>query len=285
MSSIGRILIVVNLLLAALFAGWAAQALQEGQSWKDQYEELEASSADELRQSNDTNAELLAQLREKEGALASATDTAQDKATEAERLQTELNAARAENQAMQASLDGMNSRLTDLARSVDAASERAQEAEADAREAIVAKEDAEDAQREAERAQRDAEDQVRRLSTQVAALEAQVASVVGELATANNNLDAVVALTGVDITKVVAPPPLDRDVIAVRMDLEPGFVSINAGREDGVRRGMVFQIYRGATYKGEVRVEEVTDGACSAVVTNQVAGTEIARGDKATTAL
>ena len=285
MSSIGRILIVVNLLLAALFAGWAAQALQESQSWKDQYDVLEASSADELRQANDENADLLAQLSERENALVTARDTAQDKTTEAERLQTELTAARADNQTLKSSLDGMNARLSDLARNVDATSERAASAEADARAAIVAKEDAEDAQREAQRAQRDAEDEARSLATQVAALEGSLAALTGDLASANNRLDAVVALTGVDPNDILDVPPLDRDVIAVRMDLAPGFISINAGRQDGVRRGMVFQIYRGATYKGEVQVEEVTDGACSAVVTTLVDGAEIARGDKATTAL
>ncbi|MEO0651306.1 MAG: hypothetical protein AAFZ65_11575, partial [Planctomycetota bacterium] len=234
MSSIGRILIVVNLLLAALFAGWAAQALQEGQSYKDKYEELQQTSADELRVANDENADLIAQLREREGALAGARDTAQDKTTEAERLQTELNAARADNQALKASLDGMDSRLADLARNVDSTSERAEKAASDARDAIVAKEDAEDAQREAERAQRDAEDEARRLGTQVASLEGRVATLTGDLDSANNRLDAVVALTGVDPNDILDVPPLDRDVIAVRMDLAPGFVSINAVFAAGV---------------------------------------------------
>lgn len=285
MSPIGRILIVVNLLLAAAFLGWASQTVKVSQDYKAQLESLEASSQSEKQDLESQLTATNAQLGEQRRAAESARAEAEKNNALAQQLQSQLNDASAANGELRSELQGLNSRLDDLARSVDSATERAATAESDARDAIVAKEDAEDAQREAELAQRDAEDRVRSLESQVAALQSKSDGLAGDLSVANDRLDAVAAMTGIDMTTVLEVPALDRDVIAVRLDLAPGFVSINAGSQDGVRRGMVFQIYRGANYKGEVRVESVTEGACSAVVTTTVNGQSIARGDKATTAL
>jgi hypothetical protein len=285
MSPIGRILIVVNLLLAAAFLGWASQTVKVSQDYKAQLESLEASSQSEKQDLESQLTATNAQLGEQRRAAESARAEAEKNNALAQQLQPQLNDASAANGELRSELQGLNSRLDDLARSVDSATERAATAESDARDAIVAKEDAEDAQREAELAQRDAEDRVRSLESQVAALQSKNDGLAGDLTVANGRLDAVAAMTGIDMTTVLEVPALDRDVIAVRLDLAPGFVSINAGSQDGVRRGMVFQIYRGANYKGEVRVESVTEGACSAVVTTTVNGQSIARGDKATTAL
>jgi hypothetical protein len=285
MSPIGRILIVVNLLLAAAFLGWASQTVKVSQDYKAQLESLEASSQSEKQDLESQLTATNAQLGEQRRAAESARAEAEKNNALAQQLQSQLNDASAANGELRSELQGLNSRLDDLARSVDSATERAATAESDARDAIVAKEDAEDAQREAELAQRDAEDRVRSLESQVAALQSKNDGLAGDLTVANGRLDAVAAMTGIDMTTVLEVPALDRDVIAVRLDLAPGFVSINAGSQDGVRRGMVFQIYRGANYKGEVRVESVTEGACSAVVTTTVNGQSIASGDKATTAL
>lgn len=285
MSPIGRILIVVNLLLAAAFLGWASQTLKVSQDYKTQLEELETSSAAEKADLDSQLASVNAQLDEQRRAAAEASQRADANDVKAQALQAQLNDAEADNDALRGEIEGMNSRLGDLARSVDSATERAATAESDAREAILAREEADDLKQEAELARKDAEDRVRALESQVATLNGSVAALSGDLATANDRLDAVAAMTGIDMTKVLDVPPLDVDVIAARMDLAPGFVSISAGSQDGVRRGMVFQIYRGATYKGEVRVESVEEGVCSAVVTTAVDGAQIAKGDKATTSL
>jgi hypothetical protein len=285
MSPIGRILIVVNLLLAAAFLGWASKTLQVSQNWKDQYETLEDESAATVEDLESQISSVNAQLDEQRRAAAEASQRADDKAVEAQTLQAQLNDAEADNDALRGEIQTMNSRLTDLARSVDSATERAAAAEADAREAVLAREEAEDAQREAELQMRDAQDQVATLQQSLAAAEAGAAALAAELAQAENKLGTVAWLTGIDISKIDDVPPLDKVVIAAKMELEPGFVSIDAGSRDGVQRGTVFDIYRGATYKGQVRVVEVSEGACSAVVTTLVDGTQIMTGDNATTTL
>jgi hypothetical protein len=69
--------------------------------------------------------------------------------------------------------------------------------------------------------------------------------------------------------------------MSVNKDLR--FVVLNKGSKDGVKAGYTFQIYRGQQYKGQVRVQDVQEGMCSALILNEKA--PIANGDSATTRL
>jgi hypothetical protein len=48
---------------------------------------------------------------------------------------------------------------------------------------------------------------------------------------------------------------------------------------------MTFQIYNGSRYKGFVRVENVHNDMCSALIMGQVEGASIGQGDSAATNL
>ena len=65
----------------------------------------------------------------------------------------------------------------------------------------------------------------------------------------------------------------------------PGLVMLNVGADNNVQRGFTFEIYRGSTYKGKVRVENVQGKYCSAVIIDSRPGTTIAQGDRAATNL
>lgn len=285
MSPIGRILIVVNLLLAAAFLGWASQTLQVSQDYKTQLEELEEASAAAKQELEGELAAVRAQLDEQRRTAASSRQDADAKGVQIETLQSQLADAEADNDDLRGQIESMKSNLADLARSVDNASERATKAAAEARQADTARLEAEQAQLEAQAAMREAELRAELLSTELAETSERVVALQLDLATTKNKLGTVAAMTGIDINAIDEAPPLDTSVAAAQMDLEPGFVSILAGSSDGVQRGTVFDIYRGATYKGQVRVVEVTESACSAVVMTRVEGTTITAGDSATTAL
>jgi hypothetical protein len=285
MSPIGRILIVVNLLLAGAFLGWAATTVKAGQNWKAQFEGLEASSAAERAELQNQLSANTTQLTQANQGRAEALQRADQNKVLADTLQGRLDDAARDNDELRSQLAGMNERLELLASNVDTVTERAQASEREAREAVLAKEEAEDAQAVAELAQKDAEDEARRLSTQVAQLTSEVEGLSNSLGRAERDLQAVAKLTGVNLNAIISPPVLNKAVVDARLDLAPGFVAIDAGTEDGVSVGMTFHIYRGATYKGDVRVETVSQGMCSAVVTVAVPGTSIGIGDSATTAL
>ena len=63
------------------------------------------------------------------------------------------------------------------------------------------------------------------------------------------------------------------------------FVAVNVGSVQGVKRGYTFEIFDGATYKGQVRIEFVHGDMASGLITRTVPGQSIRQGDGATTRL
>ena len=58
-------------------------------------------------------------------------------------------------------------------------------------------------------------------------------------------------------------------------------VELYVGKQAGIKIGYVFVVYRGSTYKGQVRIEHVDETTCSGVILVQL--NPITRGDSATT--
>ena len=79
----------------------------------------------------------------------------------------------------------------------------------------------------------------------------------------------------------VCPPAIDAEVVDVKHDLK--LVVLNKGTMDDVKVGYVFDVYRGATYKGQVRVQNVTESMSSGLILSEI--NPIERGDSATTSL
>lgn len=285
MSSIGRILIVVNLGLAAAFLGWASQVIKAGQNYKADFEEEQAAH-------EATRTELETQLSRVNAENQANREQLSSEQQKSDGVQAQLNAtnsqltdAESDNDELRNNLAGLTEQLQSLASSVDSAEERAATAASEARDAVLAREEADDAAAAAEIARRDAVDEARRLTQDLSEANSQIASLTDELGITTSNLETVAQLTGFNLGALVDTPVVNSVVADVRLDLDPGFVAISAGSEDGIGRGMVFDIYSGATYKGQVRVEDVTGRMCTAVITTNVDGAPITIGDSATTAL
>ncbi|WP_145068560.1 hypothetical protein [Engelhardtia mirabilis] len=275
----------MNLLLAGAFLGWASQVLKAGQDYKTSYLEEEKAHTETRNDLESQISKLNAELAAQRDTLGQVREAASKDATELAAKKNELVDAEKDNDELRSSLGGYNERLDLLANKVEASDARAADAAREARDAVVAKEDAEDAQRDAEIARRDAEDRAAKLASDLAAVTVRAETLTNSLAAAERNLENMSALSGIDLGTLVQQPAVDRSVVDVRMDLSPGFVAINAGSALGIRRGMVFDVYRGQVYKGKVRVETVDEDMCTAVVTTAVDGAAIQVGDNATTAL
>ena len=65
---------------------------------------------------------------------------------------------------------------------------------------------------------------------------------------------------------------------------QSGLVALNVGSAAGVKRGMTFEIFNGRTYKGQVRVENVHENMCSALIVGTPTAA-IGQGDSAATNL
>ena len=285
MSTIGKILLALNLVLAGAFLGWAANSLNKTEELKKAKDAEIAKLTKEvgtLKGDLDTaNSSTTTERSAKDAALA---DSRQYKA-DAERLQSDLDAAKRANEGLRAdvakigeSLTGMSSQLEKLDREKTAALEAKAAAES-------ARGDAERKTEAAELAQRDAEEAKTQADMAIADLEKSLAQSKKATAAVQAKYDTLKGITGVAEGDVTAVPLIEAQVVKVDYSLKPGLVALNKGKNAGVARGHTFEIYAGSTYKGQVKVETVTDDTCAALVVLAKDGTTMNAGDSASTRL
>jgi len=283
MSPIGKIFTVLNVVLAAIFLGFASSSLSSHQSWKEKHATLQgemdkavadltqekAKIAEERKQVEQSNAQLRLDLERVQGALGvaeSSLKTERDKATEntanLQKIQATLADYAATNASLQQRMEG--------ASTAENAAKEAQRTAEDEREAALA-------------AQRDAESKLAAATKDVAQLEKDLEAQRQEAQGLETSLAALVDTTGVSLDEITSMPLIQGAVLQVVGDMEPGLVAINKGTADGVKRGYTFEIFNGRTYKGMVRVESVRENMCTAVIIRNVAGTTINQGDGAAT--
>jgi predicted nucleic acid-binding Zn-ribbon protein len=285
MSPIAKIFTVLNLVLAALFLGWAANAVSAGTDFKKRYED-EASAHKATQAALGTEkSTLVAKAQELENArnrLMAERDEANANLT---RLREDLTKQESRNGELGAS-------ITQIQTTLEGINSRAEKAQEDAKRALQAQSEAEKARMTAEAAQRDAESKFADLQQQLGAAETSIAdlektreSMRKEATALQNQLDTLVSKTGVSLAEITAMPLIQGRVISTVDTPAPGLVAINKGKTDNVKPGYTFEIYNGGTYKGQVRVDYVHDTTCSAVIVRPVPGQTIRQGDSASTSL
>ena len=285
MSPIGKIFVAVNLALSAAFLGWASSVVATSQKYKAELDTVKADTQAEISKLDTdltaARAEVNAMRDEKDRA---STDRDSEKAR-ADRLQGELDSATKTVNDLQSSIgdlesnvDRYNDRNEDLQGKYDEKFQQVLDAQQESAEAREAK-------NEAERALRVEEDKTRAALAEVATLQERLAAVEDDLARKDATLQTVVATYKISLDEIIAQPEISGAVVHVKNDPAPGLVAINKGENDGVSRGMTFEIYANGVYKGKARVELVHADWCSAVVTLRNDGATIQAGDGAATRL
>lgn len=285
MSTLGKILIGLNLVLAAAFFGWASNAVKLNQEWKQKYE---SATADLSK----TRAELTLEIdnlkkvkiaAEKDLALLrSDVDAAKnDKA----RIQGELEAANTNHATLKADLakfattyESMSADRTRLQADKDKA-EKAQ------RDAEAAKADAEAKRDEAEKLANGLKNDLEKSNNMIADLEKERTGLQKTKLSLETQIETLVANTGARPEDFMSMPEINGAVLDVSNAVEPGLVALNVGSNKGVKRGFTFELYEGKQYKGQARVEFVHPDMCSAIIVSKVAGQTIRQGDSAATRL
>lgn len=285
MSTIGKILLALNLVLAGAFLGWAANSLNKT-------EELKTRLTAEVDAAKKAQAQVQAELESTAAALTTerqAKDSAQSESrqykSDAERLQSDLDAAKRANEGLRAdvakigeSLSSVSSTLAKLDQEKTAAIEAKGEA-------IAAREAAERKAQDAVNAQRDAEEAKAQADMAIADLEKALAGQKKMTAAVETKYENLKAITGVAESDVTAQPQIAAQVVKVDYSLKPGLVALNKGSKDGVKRGYTFEIWSGNDYKGQVKVETVTDDTCAALVVLAKDGQKMNAGDSAASRL
>ncbi len=285
MSTIGKIFVVLNLVLAAAFVGWAANAVSTSGDWKKKYAEAVELAGKDKTVLDEELKKVRADLGLAQTDLRSAV-SARDEAKRAQdRLTTEKNELDQRVASLGASVTKIETTLESITASKDKAEADRAKAVSAQNAAETARRSAELAQATAEKAQADAESSMRDAQEMIASLEKDKTKLVNETGSLQTTLDTLVANTGANLKDFQAVPKIDAAVMGVDRSIPEGLVAINAGTSKGVKRGYTFAIFDGATYKGEVKIEFVHGDVSSGLITHTEKGQTIAQGDSATTRL
>lgn len=285
MSSIGKIFTVLNLVLAAAFLGWAANALKSNAEWKQKYEAttVELSKAKALM--SEETAKLGAAKQTAEQSVARLTTELANANNDKERLNRDLADWTQKGSTMQTSLTTISTTLQGIEAEKGKLQGDKDKAEKAQRDAEAAKTAAETARDEADKMANGLKGDLDKANNMIADLEKAKTTLQKDRSGLETQLATLVANTGAKVTDFAPVPDIPAAVLDVSMAVEPGLVALNVGSSKGVVRGYTFEIYDGKTYKGQARVEFLHADMCSAIITRKVAGQTIRQGDQASTRL
>ena len=285
MSPIAKLFTVINVVLAGVFLGWAANSLSTTGSWKEKHDKVAAELVTAKAAASEQSGKLLAEKQQLEAARTAILGERDSALADVERLKGQVGDEERKNNEMRgdvakiaASIDNLTAQNKQLAEARD----RAQQA---ARDAEKAKEEAVAAQSAADNKAGELETSLHTAEGTVADLEKQNTTLKKEKESLETNLAALADHTGATLADFTPMPLIEGRVLDVAMNVKPGLIAINKGSADKVKPGYTFEIYDGKTYKGQVRVEYVHDNVCSALILRAVEGQPIRQGDAASTRL
>lgn len=286
MSAIGRIFLVLNLILSALFVGWAAKVIKEEDSYRAQYQTAVADAEAAAEEAEEAQSALSAQLNTARAEEATVVSQRDDFEREVANLKEDLASERqrvaeleSNVKTMTASLEGFRSTIESMEASKDAAV-------ADAREAREARDEAVAARMTADTSRKGVEDELDQAQARIADLEMELTTAEKMVSRQSAQLATIVDEYNIDLSSIMDQPYVEANVLSVKESGGISLVALNVGSNDNVKRGMTFQIWNDGKYKGEVRVESVTPDMCSALVTMLADdSTPMSEGDNAATRL
>jgi small-conductance mechanosensitive channel len=280
MSVIAKILIVLNLVLAVVFLGASATFLGQQESWKKKHDDLKTATAAEIadisaqrdgarntardqenlanqRQSQVT--ELQGRLETKENDYTQITESHNTLLGQYERLSQTYKDAVALN-------DSLTQKNNALVNEKDAA--------------LTAKREAIAAQNAAETEQKRLEGELENAEMAKSELAKRMTTLADEHESQTVLLEAYVEKFG-SLADVMNPPTIKARVTAVDNDLN--IVMLSVGRDDKVKVGYAFTVYRGNEYIGKIIIDKVEADYASGYSQKELEQGAIQVGDDATT--
>ncbi len=282
MSPIGRVFIVLNLALSAAFLGFSGFYLHNVDSYKAKLnQEIKAHKADNTRNeeqiaklSSDLDAAKAdlqttnARLNEKVSALKASDEENKDLKSRLNKLQASMQSVEASLSTMADTVERQNARNAELEKAFLAAKQEKEQA---------LNERSDMADRLAV-----AEADLAKANTRIEALQGEINEKVAQIRDFQVRFDAAIAkVPQLDRILRGAVPPIDGTVANVDGNLK--LVTITTGSEAEVKKGYTFAIHDGKTYKGEVEIIDVMEGAAVGRIRQLVQGASIRKGDRATT--
>jgi len=284
MSPIGRVIIVLNLIAAGVFAGFAGTNLQRQHHWKKLYNEEQAAH----KKDNDAAAQARAQLEQErvtfenaktaaETSLGAANNSLQQKQDEITRLTQQLN-----------TMEGNLKQLTSIAEAQNEKANKAFETAKAAYDMAIADQKTRD---DSVNAKNVAEAENKTLKANLAASEDTVKQRDLKIADLDKDLSRHKLLVSVATQKgfmpAMAAPNLAGMVTNASANLCTIQITDNPGKIDITdaiaQNPFAFAIYDGNTYKGEAIATKYEPSANAVLCDLRLVKGEIKEGDKAAT--
>lgn len=288
MSLLGKILIVIQAILALLFLGVQGTLYYHTNDWRTAYERTTKRYKKVVEGKNEQVRQLEGDLSERDKALRTARETVSLYKGEIKHLEDKVKDEANAKKDLRGDYD-------ELKRSHQTIVGTIQEKDSQISEYLDRISQLEDNLKEATQNQELAEAQVARLLQQRTALEKDLAEAREAYVKANQKaLDQQLVLEelkrqGIPVTSVVGnfppPPPIRGKVAGVDASVQPSLVLLTVGADDGVKRGYTFTVYRGSQFVGKVLVSRLMADSCGCRVLFTAPGQSIQQGDNAATVL
>ena len=280
MSTIGKILVVVNLALALLVLGAAGALLQRTEVTSKQLTDAQSARDDLQQQLDEERSDWQAKERQLGAEKRRLQDENDDLSVAKENAERSKSKEELDNQQLRDDLTKITAKLDNLEASFQATERRNSELNDLNGELRDQAASAKEAQRDAELARRDMEDELASLRRERVDLDEQITALMEDVRGLEALKETAVA-AGFNPTSVMAAPQIEATLAEV--DSQYGFVILDAGGRDQVARGFTFDVYRGGQWLGQVRVDQVYDDYSTARIVQQ--NGEMRRFDRATTHL
>jgi hypothetical protein len=279
MSPIGRVFIVLNLLLAGTFVGFAGTYLQRQDDYNKLYVKEQKSRAEDNQKNLASIKDLQDQVNASDVAKIRAESDKDRYKGESERLRDDNTLKDKKLADQDATLKTLTSSTTAMSTEIASATKQSQAAFDKA----IAAEQVKDA---SVREKDDAVAQFKDATLKIAALETAGSNKDQEIAKLNKKngeLDLLVSVARVKgFLDSMAVPPLSGTIAHVYGNLVTIQINDNPTKAE-IKPGIEFAVYDGTTYKGEARVTEADAEKNVAFATLRIVKGEVKVGDKANT--
>ena len=284
MSSIGKIFLLINFGLAFGFFFWASTAVSTSANWRAEYNDEVAAHAAAKSALDDENSRLQIDLNSERTAKDQRVIERDQATAEAARNREDLDTEKRANEQLRADVAAIRETLDNYNQTNEALGAAKDAAVAESRERERERDSAQGDAQAAQTGQRDAEEALATAAGRITDLERALTSARGEVAVLQTQVQTIVDRTGITVAEFTAQPDIEGRVLQVDTSIAPGLVALNVGSAAGVKRGMTFEIFQGRDYKGQVRVENVHENMCSALILGSPS-ISIGQGDSAATNL
>jgi|RhiMethySRZTD1v2_1073278.scaffolds.fasta_scaffold502908_2 DNA repair exonuclease SbcCD ATPase subunit len=281
MSPIGRVFVVLNLVLAGTFVGFAGTYLKNHTNWKEKHTTLQTKADKDIKDRD-------SQIEDLKGSLG----TAQRENGKIDSLnkaqKSELDDKRADNEALRKQMASLEADIKTIKADNSTVAAKISEATEDAKKTLQLALAADDEKHKAMNAQKEAEAKLADANAKIAGLETKLADAGGDLQKREQTIEELKLIVAAwQIAHPGEKPNAQADVEG-RVHLVSGnLVTIQITDEKGgkLQKGNTFAAFSGSSYKGDIQITSVEGNFAMGKVTVPVDGKPISVGDRVSTNL